>query len=140
MGDSESDIGMFRLAGLGIAMRNAALVIWGPWPRAQPPFLGTQELHVAGLVLPSQSLLIIAVTLLVLLGQYLLFSGTRLGRMLRATAMDQEVARLMGIPVRRTIALTFGMRASSARCAGPGGTPGRGSITPTKCRRKRRAK
>jgi len=104
--------------GLGIAMRNAALVIWGPWPRAQPPFLGTQELHVAGLVLPSQSLLIIAVTLLVLLGQYLLFSGTRLGRMLRATAMDQEVARLMGIPVRRTIALTFVLSAVLAGVAG----------------------
>lgn len=104
--------------GLGIAMRSAALVIWGPWPIAQPPFLGRQELHVAGLVLPSQSLLIIALTLLVLLSQYLLFSGTRLGRMLRATAMDKEVARLMGIRVSRMIALTFVLSAVLAGFAG----------------------
>jgi branched-chain amino acid transport system permease protein len=104
--------------GLGIAMRSTALVIWGPWPIAQPPFLGRQELHVAGLVLPSQSLLIIALTLLVLLSQYLLFSGTRLGRMLRATAMDKEVARLMGIRVSRMIALTFVLSAVLAGFAG----------------------
>ncbi len=43
---------------------------------------------------------------------------TRTGRAIRATGMDRATARLMGIPVRHTYALTFGVGAALAGLAG----------------------
>ena len=60
----------------------------------------------------------IVVTVLVFLLQALFFTGTRLGRRLRATAEDQETARLMGVKVGTMIALTFSLSAALAALAG----------------------
>ena len=45
-------------------------------------------------------------------------SRTRTGRAIRATGMDRATARLMGIPVRHTYALTYGLAAALAGVAG----------------------
>ena len=104
--------------GLSIFLRNLALIIWGPDPKKMPSFFQTQVIAVAGAALTPENLFIIAVTIGVLTLQYLLFFHTRLGRKLRATAQNQEVARLMGISVGRTIALTFVMSTLLAGLAG----------------------
>jgi branched-chain amino acid transport system permease protein len=55
---------------------------------------------------------------LILAAQYLLFTRTTVGKMLRATAQDAITARLMGIRVRRMIALTFVISAVLSGAAG----------------------
>jgi branched-chain amino acid transport system permease protein len=47
-----------------------------------------------------------------------LVQRTRQGRAMRATAQDQDAARLMGIDVDRTIAMTFALGGALAGAAG----------------------
>ena len=104
--------------GMSILLRNGALALWGPDPVAPPDLVGGRLLRVGATVLSAHHLLIIAVTAVVFALQALFFAGTRLGRRLRATAEDQETARLMGVNVGAMIALTFSLSAALAALAG----------------------
>ena len=60
---------------------------------------------------------VMVVSLLVLLGLYILIQRTRTGKAIRAVAEDKDVAALMGIDVDRTIAITFAVGAAMAAIA-----------------------
>ncbi len=104
--------------GFSIFARNLALLVWGPNPLKVPSFFETGSVDVSGVVLTPEHLFIIAVTALVLLLQYLLFFRTDLGRRMRATAQNAEVAQLMGIRPNRMIAITFVVAAGLTGVAG----------------------
>jgi branched-chain amino acid transport system permease protein len=93
--------------GAGIFMKNAMQAIAGPEPLTMKPFFARESVHVADLQIPTQSVVIIVVTIVLFAFQYWFFFGTALGRKLRATANDKYAARLSGIRVRRMIALAF---------------------------------
>ena len=93
--------------GFSIFARNLALLIWGPYPLKVPSFFDQSVVNIADVVLAPEHLFIIAVTIVVLLLQYWLFFFTDLGRRLRATAQNAEVAQLMGIRAGQMIAFTF---------------------------------
>jgi branched-chain amino acid transport system permease protein len=59
---------------------------------------------------------VVAAVLIVL--QYALFARTQLGRRLRATAEDREMAQAVGIPAKALIAVTFGIGTALAGVAG----------------------
>jgi branched-chain amino acid transport system permease protein len=61
----------------------------------------------AALVIPVKSMLVIATALLTLAALYFFVNRTRMGMAIRAVAQDPDTASLMGVPVRRVIALTF---------------------------------
>lgn len=103
---------------LGIILQNAANAIFGAEPRSAPALLGDQNLRLGGLVIGEQSLAIIAVAALLVIGQHLLFARTQLGRALRATAQDREMARAVGIRVLPMIALTFALASALGGAAG----------------------
>ena len=73
--------------------------------------------HVGGIVIRWSSLVIVAVTILVLLLLTYIVTRTRQGKAMRATAQDQDGARLMGIDVNRTISFTFGLGGAMAGIA-----------------------
>ena len=56
--------------GFSIFARNLALLIWGPYPLKVPSFFQDNVVNVANVVLAPEHLFIIAITLVVLLGQY----------------------------------------------------------------------
>jgi branched-chain amino acid transport system permease protein len=93
--------------GFSIFARNLALLIWGPFPLKVASFFQASAIKIGTAVLAPEHLFIITVTMLVLLAQYWLFFHTDLGRRLRATAQNPEVAQLMGIRADHMIALTF---------------------------------
>ena len=62
--------------------------------------------------------LILAVTLVLVVALTLFVSRTRLGKAMRATAQDPEVAQMMGVNVNRVIATTFFLGSSLAAAAG----------------------
>ena len=59
------------------------------------------------LVIPVKSLLVIVTAILTLLGLHFFVNRTRMGMAIRAVAQDPDTASLMGVPVKRVIALTF---------------------------------
>jgi len=61
----------------------------------------------ASLVIPVKSLLVIVTAILTLFGLHFFVNRTRMGMAIRAVAQDPDTASLMGVPVKRVIALTF---------------------------------
>lgn len=103
---------------VGIILQNGANVLFGGEPRAAPPLLSGGTLALGPLVVSVQSLAIIAVAGLLIGAQSWLFARTQLGRRLRATAQDPEMARACGIPVTAMILATFALGTAYAGAAG----------------------
>lgn len=102
----------------GVILQNGANVAFGPEPRAAPPLIEGGPLELAGLTLGRQSVAIIAVAAILVVGQHLLLTRTRLGLRLRATAQDREMAAAMGVRTHAMVALTFALAAGLAGGAG----------------------
>ena len=68
--------------------------------------------------LTSDQLTILGLTLVIMAGLFYLINYTRLGIALRATAQDQLMASLVGIPVNKIIAFTFILGSALAAVAG----------------------
>jgi branched-chain amino acid transport system permease protein len=103
---------------VGIILQNMANVAFGPEPRVGPPLLVSDTLRVGGITVGVQSLAIIVVAACLIAAQYVLLARTRLGRRLRATAEDREMAEALGIRVNAMIALTFALATVLAGVAG----------------------
>ena len=103
---------------MGIVLENLALIIWGPLPTALPSPVRGMPLRFAGAVVSRHQLFIFATTALVLLLQWAFLTRTRFGLLMQATAQDLTMARLVGTPVRATIAVAFASGAALAGIAG----------------------
>lgn len=102
---------------VSLVLRNAALNLAGPNPLRLPPLFARDMVPLGPVRLPTQLLAVIVMTGVLLVAQYLFFTRTRLGKMMQATAQDQDAARLMGIPVNRMVLFTFmGAAALAAAC------------------------
>jgi branched-chain amino acid transport system permease protein len=103
---------------VGIILSNGANALFGPEPQATPPLIAAGEWRLDGLVVPYQSAATILVAAGLIGALHLLFTRTQLGRRLRATAQDREIAACVGIPVDRMVAATFAVGAALAGAAG----------------------
>jgi branched-chain amino acid transport system permease protein len=103
---------------LGVIVQNSVNAVAGAEPRAAPPLIDTDVMSFAGITLGRQSVMVIAVAVVLIAGQHLLFARTRLGRALRATAQDREMASAIGIRTDLMIALTFALAGALAGTAG----------------------
>lgn len=102
----------------GIILQNAFIVLSGPQTRAAPPLIAPGVMHLGAIEVSLQSLgtLVVASGLIGL--QYVIFARTQVGRRLRATAQDREMAQAVGVPAHLLIAVTFGLGAALAGVAG----------------------
>lgn len=107
------------LATLGLAMvlDNTALVVFGARPKSLPQF-GGGGLHLGGFTLSTQAIVILVTALALALGLALFLGRTRTGMSLRAVAQDAIGAQIVGIPLKRVYALTFGLSAALAAVGG----------------------
>lgn len=103
---------------VGIILQNGANLIYGAEPRAAPPLFGAAQLHFGATSISQQQLAIIGVAAVLILALYLVFTHTQLGRRLRATAQDREVAAAIGIRVDAMVAATFAVATALAGAAG----------------------
>jgi branched-chain amino acid transport system permease protein len=79
---------------------------------------GNSGFDVGPVRIPWSSVIVLAATIPLLLGLSFVVQKTRTGKAMRATAQDQDAARLMGIDVDRTISLVFGLGGAMAGAAG----------------------
>ncbi len=104
--------------GVSIVLQNLAMIVWGRQYLSFPPVLDIQIYEVAGATVTNVQILIVAVAAVTMGGLLVLVQRTRLGRAMRATAQNREVAGLMGVDVNRVIAATFAVGSALAAVAG----------------------
>jgi branched-chain amino acid transport system permease protein len=95
--------------GAALAIRGAALVVWGTEPYQMAPFTAGSPLQAWGAVIRLQSLWVLGTTLLLQPLLHVFFTRTMLGRSLRACAVNRLAARLMGIRTDRMALLAFAL-------------------------------
>lgn len=104
--------------GVGIFLKNLALIIWGADPRGMRPVLGATHFKVFGISISSQHVFIGLITILLLISLYLLFFRTRLGRKMRATAQNSTMAQMLGVNTNNILGGTFAVATLLAGLAG----------------------
>lgn len=104
--------------GASIALRGAALLVWGTDPFALSPFSPGPPLQLGGAILVRQGLWVLAVALAIFVGLWVFFTRTYLGKAVRACAINPRAARLMGIRVDRMSLLAFGLAGGLGAAAG----------------------
>jgi branched-chain amino acid transport system permease protein len=104
--------------GISIVLQQSAVLIWGRNYRSFPPILEFSTLEVGGAVITTLQIFIVVLSALIMFGLLLLIQKTKLGRAMRATAQNPQVAGLMGVNINQIIAITFVIGSALAAIAG----------------------
>jgi len=94
--------------GVSIFLQNAIMLIWGAKSLAYPADLLPQVLiSIGGHSVPLIRVLVFISSIVVMVGLNIFINRTRTGMAIRASAIDQGAAKLMGIDVRHVVAIVF---------------------------------
>ena len=111
--------------GVSLLLQTLAMLIWSRNPLMFPQLLPTDPINVitakgnsVGAVISVTEIVIIVVAFLTMGGLLLLVNKTRLGRAMRATAENPNVAGLMGVNPNFVISATFMIGSALAALAG----------------------
>lgn len=104
--------------GVSYFIQNLMAYQLGPEVRAFPAAMKTQVYHVAGIVINSKQLFVFITTIILMIVLTLIVNKTKMGKAMRAVAVDAEAAQLMGIDVNRVISFTFALGSGLAGIAG----------------------
>jgi branched-chain amino acid transport system permease protein len=102
----------------GIILQNLYVVLFGPQSRSAPPLIMSGSIDIGGATISVQDLGTLAVSAALIALQYFVFARTQLGRRLRATAQDRQMAQAIGIRTWALIAATFGFGTALAGVSG----------------------
>jgi branched-chain amino acid transport system permease protein len=100
---------MISALGAGLVLSSIAQLVWGPEVQPFPQLIPRHMISVAGLAMPSQSLVILGLALLLVGAASWLLYGTRFGLAAQCVAQDLEAARLVGIPVNTIIVAIYAL-------------------------------
>jgi branched-chain amino acid transport system permease protein len=111
---------LFGTFGLMLFIRYVALFIWGPNFRTvnQGWLIGKSSVVGGGIVLDLAKVAPAAISILAFLGVAYMVNRTRVGRALKATALDKEAAGYMGIHTERMNALAWAIGGGTVGLAG----------------------
>ena len=105
--------------GASIFLQNTIMLIYGARYRVYPQnILPETSLTLFGLNIPLVRILILCTSVIMMAGLYFFIQKTKIGTAIRAAAIDQGAARLMGIDVNRVILLVFMVGPSLGGAAG----------------------
>lgn len=105
--------------GASIVFENAVMLIYGARVYVYPEnLIPNIPINLFGLNVPIMRIIVIVGSLVLMLALYAFINRTRMGTAIRAVAIDQGAARLMGINVDRVISLVFFIGAGLGGVAG----------------------
>ncbi|HET9552296.1 MAG TPA: branched-chain amino acid ABC transporter permease [Anaeromyxobacteraceae bacterium] len=93
--------------GGSIFLQNALMLIYGARYQVYPDILPQTAVDLFGVAVPVVRLAVVAVSVVMMAVLFLFVQRTRIGTAIRAAAIDQGAARLMGIDVNRVVQLVF---------------------------------
>ena len=104
--------------GISLILVNVALRLWsGDYRMMRIPYF-QESLILGPFIVPLSRVVACVVGVGMVAGLSWLLASTRLGRMIRATAQDGEMARMLGVNPRTIYAMTFGLGAGVSGVAG----------------------
>ena len=104
--------------GVSILLQNAAMIIWGRQYHSFPALLPATPHTFAGATVSDLQIFIVLLAAAIMAGLLVLMHRTRLGRAIRATSQNPDVAGLMGVNINTVISLTFVIGSALAAVAG----------------------
>jgi len=104
--------------GVSILLQNAAMIIWGRQYRSFPALLPATPHQFAGATINDLQIFIVLLAAAAMLVLLYLVHLTRLGRAMRATSENPEIAGLMGVNINTVISITFVVGSALAAVAG----------------------
>ncbi len=90
----------------------------GASPKPFPQLLPEKTFHLGNVIISSNDVLTVSVTIILLAAMWFIVQKTRVGTAMRAVSYNQQAASLMGVPVNRIISFTFGLGSALAAIAG----------------------
>lgn len=115
----QSHLGSMLLTfGVALMLQNVLIWVFSPDVRSITPSYAFASLRVGGLNFDLVRLSALLTSLLLLGCLAIVLQRTALGRIIRATAQQSLAARLCGVNVRHTFAVTFGVSAAFAGASG----------------------
>lgn len=104
--------------GVSYLLQNAMVYFVGPEVKAFPSTVPNQIFRVFGLVINTKQILVFVITILLMVTLQFIVKYTKMGKAMRAVAVDSEAAQLMGINVDRVVSFTFALGSGLAGIAG----------------------
>lgn len=104
--------------GVSIVLQNIAMMIWGRGYQPFPAILPNSSFQLLGATVTPIKIAIVLIAAVVMVMMWLLVNRTRLGRAMRATAQNPEVATLLGVNINKVISSTFLMGSALGSLAG----------------------
>jgi branched-chain amino acid transport system permease protein len=104
--------------GASLALRTAAMIIWGREALPLPPLTGDTPINVLGATILPQTLWVLGATLAIVVALQLFYKRTLTGKAVRACSVNPTAARLMGVSYSRVVLLSFGLSAAIAATGG----------------------
>ena len=104
--------------GMSIVLQSLAVLIWGRDYRSFPAIIPMVRMQVAGVTITSVQIAIVVLSVLLMVGLWLLVQRTSLGRAMRATSQNPSIAGLLGVDINVIISTTFMLGSALAAIAG----------------------
>ncbi|WP_018404918.1 branched-chain amino acid ABC transporter permease [Marinobacter gelidimuriae] len=102
-----------------LIINESVRLIWGSGIQVvQPPQLLAGSIDIIGSSIPTYSLFVIVMGLVLLAGLWFLFNRTRIGRIMRAAALDRDMAEVLCINTRLVVTGVFAFGAWLAAVGG----------------------
>ena len=104
--------------GASIFFKGCAMLLWGKDALPLPAFSKGDSVNIGGAAIVPQSLWVFAITAIMVIGVYLFYGRTTIGKAMRAVAVNKHGARLVGINVNQMIVWAFGISAGLGAVGG----------------------
>lgn len=104
--------------GASIFLRGAAMVIWGKEPHSMAQFSSIPPINIGGAFIVSQSLWIMAATIIIAIALDFFYRRSLTGKAMTACAINMRAASLTGIPAGFMVLLAFLISSSTGAVAG----------------------
>ncbi|CAG37218.1 branched-chain amino acid ABC transporter permease [Desulfotalea psychrophila] len=93
--------------GASMVIQNGIMLLWGPQMKIFPDLIPQIYWELGGVVISLIQVIIMVLSLFLMIALYLFIEKTKMGTAIRASAIDQDAARLMGINVNNIIVTIF---------------------------------
>jgi len=111
-------VSILMTVGVGLVISNLLLFGFGAQPQSIYTRYSTSTLQLGGVTFSLPLTLSFLITVVVILGLYLMLTRTELGRAMRATAQNRAAAELVGVDAAHVRSVAFGIGTAMAALAG----------------------